>query len=127
MPALVRGAVYRLDIPSKDPARPGVIPKWVVVLQGGHYWRNWPSVLFAVATSQPPVAEFPHFVRVPPGAPGGFAVTSWVDCDDLYRLSRTMFTPTSCQGQLDGDALAKVDDALTIGTGILDGDIYLKT
>lgn len=103
-----------------------MIPKWVVVLQGGRYWRSWPSPLVAVATSRPPIVAYPHFVRVGPGLPGGFDVESWIDCGDLLRIQRGEFSAARYMGHLSPDTIGRVDDALQIGTGVLDGDIFLN-
>lgn len=127
MPPLARGDVYRLEFAAQDPARIGqMIPKWVVLLQGGHYWQMWPSRLVAVATSQPPIVAYPHFVRVNPGLPGGFDVESWIDCGDLLRIPRAQFTTARYKGHLSANAIGRIDDALQIGTGVLDGDTFLS-
>jgi mRNA-degrading endonuclease toxin of MazEF toxin-antitoxin module len=96
------------------------------VLTAGPYWKHFPSVLFALATSEPQTAAWPHMVFVPAGEI--FDKDSWIDCSNLYWLRKDPYLSNSeYKGQLDDDVMERVNDALQVGTGVEDGSQFLKT
>lgn len=127
-PKLARGQVWYIDFPwPSDRNRTPPIKKYGLLLQAGAYWKHFPSLLVALATSEPPIVAYPHMVAVPAGT-AGLPAATWIDCGDLYRLNKDPYlTLAEYVGQLPASMMELVADALLIGTGTIDGADYLKT
>jgi len=112
-----RGDVIKVAFPyPADSGRPPPITKYVVVLQGGDYWRFHSVLLVALITSQVQTTNWPHLVFIPAGS-WKLPDPSWIDCGDLYCIGRDLLEAGEITGPLPDDIIKKVDQALLVGNG----------
>jgi len=115
----VRGNVYLINFDSDDPARNPIIEKFCLCLQQGSIIHNRPffvGVLLTTCKTSNSPRLFPWTVYVPPAeSRTEFGVI--IECSQIYTVPKPDVIQYAYN--LSVDTMAKVDQALQFGIGVV--------
>ncbi|MDI6772340.1 MAG: type II toxin-antitoxin system PemK/MazF family toxin [bacterium] len=114
--------MYKVRFPyTADPNYPEGKDKYALVLQAGPYFANYQTVTVVLLTSKVPATPYPTDVLVPTGTLAYLtAQDSMITCGQAHTVPKPLFEGAEYAGHLPAEYMAKVDEALAIGLGIVD-------
>ncbi|WP_226677096.1 type II toxin-antitoxin system PemK/MazF family toxin [Rossellomorea aquimaris] len=114
---LERGQIYGIRFPyTFDPRYPNGKFKYVLVLQGGEYFRGYSTTSVLLISSNVEGEDQDHVVEIEKGSTD-LPETSFIECSQPYTLLKSLFYGNSVRykGHLDPGKMDEVDEALYIG------------
>lgn len=115
----LRGRVYRIKFPSDDPTRSDIITKYCLCLQQGSIIHNrhfFVGVLLTTCKNKDKPRMYQWSVYLSP-AESHTELGVLIDCSQIYTIP-TADVLDSSYG-LDAGTMAKVDQALQFGIGVV--------
>ena len=115
-----RGEIYKILFPyTFDPKYPKGKVKFVLILQGGEYFKEYTTVSTLLISSGGNGKLLDHVITIEKGTTD-LRETSYIECSQPSTLLKQIFYDkrVACMGKLSPEKMAEVDEALYVGLGM---------